>query len=315
MTALSGAALSGLVPILATPFRADGSLDLASLARLVEYQVSGGADGVATFGLASETFTLSGEERRLVLDTVVRTAPAGLPVVAGVSATGLYPAIEQGRAAVDGGADVLMVLPPFLVRPGDDQLAEFFAELAAEAGVPVMIQDAPGLTGVTMSVRLIAQTGMAAGVDYVKVEAQPTAPKVAAVASAAAGGKLRVLGGQNAQFLLDELDRGAVGSMPACELTDLLAEVITAWRAGRRDEAEARFHRLLPLLVYGLQSGIAWAVHKEVLVRRGIIADARVRAPARPLDPASLAGLLRLLRPLESGSGWKPGLSPAGEAH
>jgi 2-keto-3-deoxy-L-arabinonate dehydratase len=306
--------LSGLVPILATPFRGDGSLDLSSLARLVEHQVASGADGVATCGLASETFTLSDEERRLVLDTVVRTArsaSADTPVVAGVSATGLYPAVEQGKAAVDSGANVLMVLPPFLVRPSDDQLAEFFGELASAVGVPVMMQDAPGLTGVAMSVRLIADIGKVPGVDYVKVEAAPTAPKVSAVASAAAGSKLRVFGGQNAQFLLDELDRGAVGTMPACEFTDLLAGVVMAWDAGRRDEAEARFHRLLPLLVYGLQSGIAWAVHKEVLVRRGIIADARVRSPARPLDAASAAGLLRLLRPLESEPGWQPQLAPS----
>jgi 4-hydroxy-tetrahydrodipicolinate synthase len=314
MTVLSG--LSGLVPILATPFSGDGSLDLASLARLVEYQVASGADGVATFGLASETFTLSARERGLVLDTVVRTvrsASADTPVVAGISATGLYPAVEQGKAAVDGGADALMVLPPFLVRPSDDQLTEFFGELAAAAGVPVMMQDAPALTGVAMSVRLITDIGMVAGVDYVKIEAQPTAPKVASVASAVAnggasggsGGKLRVLGGQNAQFLLDELERGAIGTMPACEFTDLLAQVMSAWNAGNRDEAEVRFYRLLPLLVYGLQSGIAWAVHKEVLVRRGIIADAEVRSPARPLDAASAAGLLRLLRPLESEPGWR----------
>jgi 4-hydroxy-tetrahydrodipicolinate synthase len=313
MTVLSGLpGLSGLVPILATPFSGDGSLDLASLARLVEYQVASGADGVATFGLASETFTLSARERGLVLDTVVRTArsaSADTPVVAGISATGLYPAVEQGKAAVDGGADALMVLPPFLVRPSDDQLTEFFGELAAAAGVPVMMQDAPALTGVAMSVRLITDIGTVAGVDYVKIEAQPTAPKVASVASAVASGgsgsKLRVLGGQNAQFLLDELERGAIGTMPACEFTDLLAQVISAWNAGNRDEAEVRFYRLLPLLVYGLQSGIAWAVHKEVLVRRGIIADAKVRSPARPLDAASAAGLLRLLRPLESEPGWR----------
>jgi 2-keto-3-deoxy-L-arabinonate dehydratase len=333
-TVRPGTGLSGLVPILATPFRSDGSLDLPSLARLVEFQVASGAAGVATFGLASETFTLSAQERRLVLDTVVRTARTAsdpLPVVAGIAATGLYPAVEQGKEAADGGATVLMVLPPFLVRPGDDQLAEFFGELAAAVGVPVMMQDAPALTGVPMSVRVIAETGQLPGVDYVKIEAAPTAPKVAAVASAVAGlavstaasaagstvagGKLRVFGGQNAQFLLDELDRGAIGTMPACEFTDLLAPVMTAWDAGRRDEAEARFYRLLPLLVYGLQSGIAWAVHKEVLVRRGIIADARVRAPARPLDAASAAGLLRLLRPLEREPGWKPRLGTASEAH
>ena len=238
--------LSGLVPILATPFRGDGSLDLSSLARLVEYQAASGADGVATFGMASETFTLSAEERRLVLGMVVstaRSAGADMPVVAGVSATGLYPALEQGKAAVEGGASVLMVLPPFLVRPSDDQLAEFFGELAAAVGVPVMMQDAPALTGVAMSVRLTAEIGKVPGVDYVKIEAAPTAPKVSAVAAATAGGKLRVFGGQNAQFLLDELDRGAVGTMPACEFTDLLAEVVTAWNAGNHDEAEVRFHQ------------------------------------------------------------------------
>jgi 4-hydroxy-tetrahydrodipicolinate synthase len=312
-------ALSGLVPILATPFRGDGALDLPSLARLVEYQFASGADAVATFGLASETFALSAEDRDLVLRTVVKAARSvapNAPVVAGIAATGIYPALEQGRAAVDGGAAALMVLPPFLVRPTDDQLAEFFGELASYLGVPVMIQDAPALTSVPMSVRLIAEMGELPGVDYVKVEAAPTAPKVSAIAAAAEEGKLRVFGGQNAQFLLDELERGAVGTMPACEFTDYLAQVLRVWNAGDHEEAATRFHLLLPLLVYGLQGGIAWAVHKEVLVRRGIIADARVRAPARRLDAGSLAGLLRLLRPLESQPAWQPRLTfPSGQAH
>jgi len=302
-------ALSGLVPILATPFGSDGSLDLTSLARLAEHQIVSGADAVATFGMASEAFTLSTEERQLVLDTIVRTVrgvSADLPVVAGVSATGIAPAIEQARAAVGAGAGALMVLPPFLVRPGDDQLADFFGDLAALAGVPVMIQDAPAVTSVPMSVRLITEISRLPGVDYVKVEAAPTAPKIAAIVGAATGTRLGVFGGQNAQFLLDELGRGAVGTMPACEFTDLLADVLKAWRAGGYEEAADRFHRLLPLLVYGLQGGIAWAVHKEVLVRRGIIAHARVRAPARPLDPASAVGLQRLLQPFEVQPGWRP---------
>jgi 2-keto-3-deoxy-L-arabinonate dehydratase len=307
-------ALAGLVPILATPFRSDGSLDLPSLARLVEYQFASGADAVATFGLASETFALSAEDRALVLNTVVKTTRSlapNAPVVAGIAATGIYPALEQARAAADGGATAFMVLPPFLVRPTDDQLAEFFGELASSLGMPVMLQDAPALTSVPMSVQLITGMGKLPGVDYVKVEAAPTAPKVSAIVSAADGGKLRVFGGQNGQFLLDELERGAVGTMPACEFTDYLADVLRAWNAGGYDEAVARFHLLLPLLVYGLQGGIAWAVHKEVLVRRGIIADARVRAPARSLDAESLKGLLRLLRPLASQPAWQTQLTSA----
>ena len=105
-------------------------------------------------------------------------------------------------------------------------------------------------------------------VNYVKIEAQPTAPKVQRAVQAF-GANVAVLGGQNAQFLLEELERGAVGSMPACEFTDLLTRIHRLWSGGERAEAERQFSMLLPLLVYGLQPGLAWAVHKEILVRRG----------------------------------------------
>jgi 4-hydroxy-tetrahydrodipicolinate synthase len=72
--------------------------------------------------------------------------------------------------------------------------------------------------------------------------------------------------------------------MPACEFTDLLVETVADFRAGRAAAARARFSRLLPLIRFGLQPGLAWAVHKEVLVRRGLIGCAAVRSPAKPLD-------------------------------
>jgi 2-keto-3-deoxy-L-arabinonate dehydratase len=298
--------LSGLVPILATPFHADGSLDRASLARLTEFQLQSGADGIATFGMASETFTLDTEERAFVLETVVSTVRSHtpkLPVVAGVASTGLAPALEQARRAVEGGASQLMVLPPYLVPASGEQLIEFYGLLAAEVGVPVMVQDAPVATGVSMPVPVVTTMADIAGVDYIKIEAQPTAPKVDKVVQAV-GGKLKVFGGQNAQFLLEELERGAAGTMPASEFTDLLAAVIAARRAGETAAAVEQFTRLLPLLLYGLQPGIAWAVHKEILVRRGIITDGRVRAPAMPLDKGSRDGLLRALEAYDKGDEW-----------
>lgn len=299
--------LRGLLPILATPFHSDGSLDLESLSRLVEFEVAAGADGVATFGLASETFALDTSERQQILETVVatlrRVAPQ-LTVVAGVAATGYAPAREQALQAVDAGAKVLMVLPPFLVPSPADQLAEFYGSLAADSGVPIMVQDAPATTGVTMSIPVIAELAQLPGVEYIKIEAQPTAVKIALVV-AAISTTMTVFGGQNSQFLLEELERGAVGTMPACEFTDLLAQILAARQRGEHDAALEQFNRLLPLLVYGLQNGIAWAVHKEVLVRRGIISDSRVRAPGVALDKASREGLHRLLRYFEGRPGWR----------
>jgi 4-hydroxy-tetrahydrodipicolinate synthase len=278
--------ISGLIPILATPFTAAGELDVPSLRRLTEWQLASGADGVAVFGMASEGFALTTAERARILAEVRRAAGSG-PVVAGVGSTSTATALEQALAAAEGGADALMVLPPYLVKATPGQLTDFYGEIAARAGIDVMVQDAPGATGVSMPESLIVELSKLDGVTSVKIEAPPTAPKVGAVA-ARVDGDFAVFGGQNALFCLEEYARGAVGTMPACEFTDLLAPILKA-------PAQDAFARLLPLIRFGMQPGIAWAVHKEVLVRRGLIGSAAVRSPAQPLDPGSRAALEEIL--------------------
>ncbi|SDK21967.1 dihydrodipicolinate synthase family protein [Streptomyces indicus] len=272
----------GLVPVLATPFDEDGSLDRGSLRRLTEFQLRSGADGLAVFGMASEGFALAAADREAILRDVTEVVAGAVPVVAGVSPTSLVTALEAAEQAVAGGADALMVLPPYLAKPSAQQLVDFYGEIGARCGASVMVQDAGATTGVPMPVPLLTEFGKLPGVDSVKVETAPTAPKIAATVAAAPEG-FEVLGGQNAFFLLEELAAGAVGTMPACEFTDLLRPLLDAWAAGRTEDAHAAYERLLPLIRFGMQPGLAWAVHKEVLVRRGIIRSAAVRMPAQPL--------------------------------
>jgi 4-hydroxy-tetrahydrodipicolinate synthase len=274
--------LSGVLPVLATPFTADLDVDLGSLAKLARWQVDAGARGLAVFGFASEGFALDGAERARILGTVREVLPPELPLIAGVSATGTAEAQALAAEAARGGATHLMVLPPHMVTPSRGQVIAFYRDVAA-IGLPVMVQDAPGNSRVTMPTDLIAELAGLEGVASVKVESPPTAPKIAALAPVVPAG-FDVLGGQNALFLLEEMDGGAVGTMPACEFTDLLVETVADFRAGRTAAARARFSRLLPLIRFGLQPGLAWAVHKEVLVRRGLIGCAAVRSPAQPLD-------------------------------
>ena len=285
------ATLHGLMPILATPFDEAGSLDRPSLRRLVEFELASGVDGVAVFGMASEGFALTAAERRVILADVVEIVAGRVPVIAGVNGTSTATSIEQALAAEEGGADALMVLPPFMVKPPAASLVEFYADVAAATELSVMVQDAPGVTGVAMAPTLIAELSRIDGVDSVKIESPPTAPKVGAVVDAIGDADFAVLGGQNAQFCLEEYARGAVGTMPACEFSDLLAPVLAQFVEGRVDEARAGFRRMLPLVLIGLQGGIAWAVHKEVLVARGIIEHATVRYPAAPLDAGSRAAV------------------------
>lgn len=289
----------GLVPILATPFLPDGALDLPGLRRLTEFQLRSGVDGVAVFGMASEGFALTANERARIIREVVGVVAGTVPVVAGINGTSTVTAVEQVREAEDDGASALMVLPPFMVKPGPAQLVDFYGDVAAAASTEVMVQDAPGATGVSMSASTIVELSKVDRITSVKVEAPPTAPKVGAVVDAVADGGFAVLGGQNAQFCLEEYGRGGIGTMPASEFSDVLAPVLADWASGRRPEARGAFARLLPLVLFGLQPGIAWAVHKEVLVRRGIIEHTTVRSPASNLDAGSRAALDVVLDELE----------------
>lgn len=293
----------GVVPVLATPFDADGSLDLAGLGRLIDFELAAGAAGLATFGLASEAFALSADERRRILATLsAATRGTNVTVIAGVTPTSIATATDQLGPCVEGGAGVIMVMPPHFVKPSASQLVEFFGEIGDEAsrhGVDVMIQDAPGATGVVLDPATLSACGGLPGIRSIKVEAPPTAPKIRALAERPELAEVALLGGQNAQFLLEELASGAVGTMPACEFTDLLVPIVDAWNDGRDDDARSMFERLMPLIVWGLQPGLGWAVHKEVLVSRGIIDSATVRAPAARLTAHSTELLADVVRRLE----------------
>ncbi|MFI0943227.1 dihydrodipicolinate synthase family protein [Streptomyces sp. NPDC021020] len=293
---------TGLIPILATPFTDDGRLDLPSLRSLVAFQLGCGVDGLAVFGMASEGFALTADERAAILCEVRDVAGPELPVVAGVNGTSTVLAVEQARQAAAGGADQLMVLPPFLAKPNRQQTIDFYAEVAACSEASVMIQDAPGATGVAIDPAAVATlAAQAPGITSVKVEAPPTPLKVAAV-TAAVPDSFAVLGGQNAVALIEEYDNGAVGTMPACEFADLLRGVLDDLAAGRRAQAREAFARLLPLIQIGMRPGQAWAVHKEVLRRRGVIASGAVRLPAQELDPLTAKALDEILTELPLGA-------------
>ncbi|MFJ9124190.1 dihydrodipicolinate synthase family protein [Streptomyces sp. NPDC102340] len=291
----------GLMPILATPFTDSGELDVPSLRSLVEFELACGVDGLAVFGMASEGFALTEAERATILREVRAVAGPELPLVAGVNGTSTVTSRELAQRAVDGGADHLMVLPPFLTKPSPAQVVEFFAEVAAATDASVMLQDAPGVTGVSMSVEQIVSLAAEPHITSVKVEVPSPPAKVAAVA-AATRSDFAVLGGQNAQYLLDEHANGAVGTMPACEFSDVLRDVLDALHRGDRSRARALFANVRPLVHLGVRAGQAWAVHKEVLVRRGVIASARVRLPAAPLDAVTRRALEEVLEDIE----WAP---------
>ena len=292
-------AIRGIVPIVNTPFHDDGTIDLESQRRLVSFLVESGAHALGLFGNASEGYTLTEDERRVLLRAIVEEVDGRVPLVVSSGHTGTDAAVWLSKQAQDAGAAALMVLPPYYMKTDGDGLLHYFDAISKAVRIPIMVQDAPAMTAVAMSPELIAKLGREIEhVTLVKVEAPPTPGKIARL-HALAGSSLGLLGGLNGHFLLEELDRGAVGTMPGCDMTDAFLRVWNQWTAGERDAARREFDRMLPLVRYELQPGMGVAVMKRNLCDAGIIASARVRHPTRTLDASDIADVRRLREPLQ----------------
>jgi 4-hydroxy-tetrahydrodipicolinate synthase len=159
-----------------------------------------------------------------------------------------------------------------------------------------MVQDAPQLTGISMSPEMWAQIAdTIPGLRYVKVEGTPQGVTISETLRRR-GDRLGVFCGWGGLSLLDALERGAVGSMPAPNFTRFFSEVQQLWERGDRDEAERVFTAGLPFLLWTMQSvDQSVTAAKEELRRRGIIRTARLRQPAMELDEIARGQLARFI--------------------
>jgi 4-hydroxy-tetrahydrodipicolinate synthase len=280
--------IRGIVPIVPTPFAENGALDLASLRRVVDYLVVAGVHGLAVLGVAGEIYALTDAERLAVVETAVDQAAGRLPVLAGSSHASAEAAAVVAHDAASAGADALLVMPPSFVKPGDAALVEYYAAVAAAAGVPVMVQDNPAWTAVTIPVTVYRELAAIEGVDYAKVEVPYPPAKVREVREAV-GDRLTILGGLAGNWLFEELAAGAVGTMPATIMPEVYLRIWEAWEAGDHGGARALFDRYHPVIRITSQQSVGFAMVKNLLWRLGVIATPRVRNPLRPLAAADLA--------------------------
>lgn len=286
--------LRGCIPILCTPFDAHDDIDAVGLRTQIDWVLDEGASGVATLALASEGYKLTERERDAVTGLVVEHVAGRVPVVVSADGAGTAVAVDRAARAATLGADALMVLPPYLVKPGATALLDYYTRIGDAVDIPVMIQDAPQLTGVSMTPALWAQIArQSPNVSYVKAEGTPQGATISATLEQS-GGTLRVFCGWGGLGILDALERGAVGSMPAANFTSVFARIHAAWDVGDRTAASDLLNRALPYSVWAMQSlDHSVTSTKRELVRRGVIGDDRLRQPATPLDELGLAQLDR----------------------
>lgn len=161
-------AFRGVFTALVTPMKANGEVDYPALGAFVEYQIRQGIHGLIPLGSTGEYYALSADERERVLRTVLEAADGRVPVLAGTNAGATRDVVAYSRQAEALGCDGVLLAAPYYSLPTPDELFEHFRAINAAIGIPVMLYNYPGRTGVDMAPELIARLSSLSNIRYVK---------------------------------------------------------------------------------------------------------------------------------------------------
>jgi 4-hydroxy-tetrahydrodipicolinate synthase len=288
---------SGSITALATPFAASGALDLDAWSRLLASQLDGGTSALVVAGSTGEAAALSDEEYASLLRAAVAQAGGRVPVLAGTGLSNTAKTIAQTRLARDLGADAALVVTPPYVRPTQDGLVAHYAAVADQGGLPVVLYNVPGRTGVDMQPETVARLCRHPNIVALK-EARGDEARWSALYPLA-GADFALLSGDDPTFVRAVLG-GAAGviSVASNVVPRTFARLCALARAGQGGAAtdlDARLQDLYDFL--GVEPNPIPV--KALLARQGI--GQGLRLPLLPLSAPhqaraeALAGACRLL--------------------
>ena len=142
--------IKGSIPPVVTPIR-DGEVDYDTYAGLVEFQVKQGSHGILVNGTTAEPSTLTIEERNRLVDIAIDTVSGKLPVVAATGSQSLAETEVLTKHAADAGADALLIVTPYYIKPPQRGLIEYYLHLARQHATPWMIYHIPGRTAINVT--------------------------------------------------------------------------------------------------------------------------------------------------------------------
>lgn len=148
--------ISGSLVALITPFRND-DVDYDALRKLVRWHVEQGTDGLVPVGTTGESATLSEQEHREVVDTVVREADGQIPVVAGAGSNNPQEAIAYSRYAAESGADAALHVAGYYVRPNQKGLFQHFEAVHDASSLPIVVYNIPPRAAVDIEPETLAR--------------------------------------------------------------------------------------------------------------------------------------------------------------
>jgi 4-hydroxy-tetrahydrodipicolinate synthase len=288
-----------MLTAMVTPFAADGSVDLAAVARVADHLVSHGNDGLVVSGTTGESPTTTTEEDGQILAAVKDAVGDRASVIAGVGTNSTAHSVELARQAAKIGADGMLLVTPYYNKPSQSGVLEHFRQVVEAGELPTMLYDVPGRTGTTIGLETYASARALGPVIAVK-DALGDLPRAARLTDLG----YAVYSGDD-PATLGFLAHGGCGlvSVVGHVAGRQLAAMIEAFLSGDHAAALATYKTLLPAFdaIMGVPNYGATTA-KAALELAGVLDNRRVRGPLVPLedhevstlrDVLTAAGLLR----------------------
>lgn len=294
----------GVYGILLTTFTEGDDVELSDLAAQADF-VAATTQGIVWPVLASEFYLLDDDEKAAGFAAVVAGNRKRVPFIAGVSSPTTRGAVRLTEAAAKAGADAVITMAPYFKKAVGPELVKHFRAIAS-VGLPICVQNSGWLGGTSTltAAELKLLVDEIPEVQYLKEEAPALPETISKVLSAVPGGFKAVFGGAGCRYLIDELNRGGAGNMPACEFADVFGYVVDCYERG--ELADARRWHAAGLVGYNnVETAYHGAGPREILKKRGITRSSRSRY-GRPneLDAAALAEIDATLEYLQPYLRW-----------
>ena len=291
----------GVFPVVPTTFKEDGSLDLESQKRCIDFMIGAGSNGLAILANFSEQFALGDDERETLTTLMLEHVAGRVPVIVTTTHFSSRVCAARSRRAADAGAAMVMVMPPYhgaTIRVAEEKIHEFYGAVSASIPIPIMIQDAP-VSGTPLPPALLARLAREIEqVAYFKIETAGAASKLRELIRLGGDAIEGPWDGEEGITLMQDLEAGATGTMTGGGYPDGFRLIVDAFAAGRREEAFEHYRRWLPLINFeNRQTGLLAA--KALMKEGGVIACDAPRHPFPALHPAVRAGLIENARRLD----------------
>ncbi|ADK85241.1 dihydrodipicolinate synthase [Desulfarculus baarsii DSM 2075] len=285
--------LKGALVALVTPFR-DGKVDEDTLRELVEFHIANGTNGIVPCGTTGESATLSHDEHRMVIRSVVEQVAKRVPVVAGTGSNNTAEAIELTLFAKGVGADAALLIAPYYNKPTQEGLYRHFEAIAKATKFPLVPYNIMGRTAVNIEPATMARIAELPEVVAVK-EASGNLGQMAEIVNLC-GDKMALLSGDDG-LLLPVLAIGGVGVVSVVNniVPRQVVDIIEAWNAGDIALSQQRFHKLLPLCKAMFLETNPIPI-KAAMAMVGRIPSDEMRLPMCPIGAAAREKLSAALR-------------------